>query len=650
MWKHSGAVGVLLYLYSSVAIADETEAENDSPPAPQIYDSDAFFLELAETSDEVIYVFNEREEKPFERDTELRITPETLKQRSIASVADALSILPDVRVRAAGRGGRQVDIRGARRGSVLILIDGVPISDPYFGNIDLASIPVTDVVQVRVSKVPASPIDGIGGPAGVVEIHTKDAVGDKSIYAQAQGKSVPEGLVSATARAPLSKNWAVRGSATARVGRQNFFLSQADSPQSLGEERNQYAGALRLEYRKGVRRFLAEAYAQTQSFIAPPSVDGESIRVIHGEQRARGALSLDDSVGRWKLQARGYFAGLRRDSSLFRDPELSDETVREKLGAIRLGAFFLANRDVFLEGGRQLKLIASTALNIEDAEQEEVRSNNETKLGGRASTLQGAIAAHFKTNRFGARGSFGVAVPVGIGADPWPEFKLAMDYRFTKMIEVKLAVGRKGRVPTLRERFGLSTSNRRLGPEQALYGELEADLRPVSWLRVRGVAFARETNGTIRVSPASGTLVNTGDLSVRGTELVADLGEVGSSLNAGASWTFTKATSDNLGADPLDFLPAHRVQAWLRARSQTGIGGVLRILWDDEQIDQAFTIPTRGAFDLSAYAPIGPYLFTTRFEGTLTQGNNWAFGENNLIRTGVFAPGLVMSFAAQASW
>ena len=67
---------------------------------------------------EAIEIFDERPDKPFDRDTEVRLTGEQLAARGAVDLATALALLPDVTVRDAGRGGFNVDIRGARKGAV----------------------------------------------------------------------------------------------------------------------------------------------------------------------------------------------------------------------------------------------------------------------------------------------------------------------------------------------------------------------------------------------------------------------------------------------------------------------------------------------------------------------------------------------------
>src|SRR5678809_1066585 len=60
---------------------------------------------------ETIEIYDERPGKPFDRDTEVRLTGEQRAARGAVELGTALALLPDVTVRDAGRGGFNVDIR-----------------------------------------------------------------------------------------------------------------------------------------------------------------------------------------------------------------------------------------------------------------------------------------------------------------------------------------------------------------------------------------------------------------------------------------------------------------------------------------------------------------------------------------------------------
>src|SRR5688572_26831078 len=87
------------------AHAQEREAPAADPTPPQGM-SDEDFARLAEG--EAIEIYDERPDKPFDRDTEVRLTGEELIARGAVDLATALELLPDVSVRDAGRGGFNV--------------------------------------------------------------------------------------------------------------------------------------------------------------------------------------------------------------------------------------------------------------------------------------------------------------------------------------------------------------------------------------------------------------------------------------------------------------------------------------------------------------------------------------------------------------
>src|SRR6478672_11622281 len=180
-------------------IAWGRNAQAEDAPAPALTDEELVQMSEAET----IEVFDERPDKPFDRDTEVKLTNEQMVRRGATDLATALALLPDVTVRDAGRGGFNVDIRGARKGAVSVLIDGVLVTDPYYGTFDVSTIPITDIVAIKVSTTPQSPIDGPGGPGGVIEVHTRDAIGPQLVIARATADSLPTFGISATARAAL---------------------------------------------------------------------------------------------------------------------------------------------------------------------------------------------------------------------------------------------------------------------------------------------------------------------------------------------------------------------------------------------------------------------------------------------------------------
>jgi len=293
------ALAVSLTAWGTRAHAQEPEAPADEPAQPAGL-SDEDMAKLAEG--EAIEIYDERPDKPFDRDTEVRLTGEELAARGAVDLATALALLPDVTVRDAGRGGFNIDIRGARKGAVSILIDGVLVSDPYYGTFDVSTIPITDIVQIRVATTPQSPIDGPGGPGGVIEVHTRDAIGRQVVIGRITADSLPSFGMTGTARVALIPHLALRLSASGLGGARDLDLPGDDT---IGEHRYATTGSGRLEYRKGDRRIAADGFIDNRHYISPPSdINRSSILMIDRDRRIllAGAAVLDRSGG---LRARG---------------------------------------------------------------------------------------------------------------------------------------------------------------------------------------------------------------------------------------------------------------------------------------------------------------------------------------------------------
>jgi outer membrane receptor protein involved in Fe transport len=629
----------LVALVLVVCVAGPASAQPEhapAPPAPQaLSPGDAVFLDPAITG-EAIVVWGERPDKPFDRDTELRLTGAELARRGASNLADALELLPDIVVREQGRGGRQVEIRGARKGSVKILVDGVSIGDPYYGNLDISSIPVTDIVQIRVSSSPASPIDGAGGPGGVIEVHTRDAVGPRLVAARVLGSSLPSAEASASGRAPVARNLALRASASGTLGLRDYAVMPDGAPGAIvPEDRRQAAGALRLEYRRPRRRAVADLSAQTGGFVVPPGEDGvQDILVIDDETQARAGLTVDDELGGWRLQGRGFGHLLARDSRSFSDLELEEEVSREDLEATRVGAGLLANRPL----GPRAHIIGSAAV---DSEQADVTGAGGEDTGGRATLIEAAAGAQLADGPWRVDGALGLAAPLGIDAGAWPEAKLTATWSPAAALALRLVGGRKGRLPTLRERFRPDIGSESLGPEQVWFGESEVSVRPSRWLELRLASYLRRSNGLIRLGTETRELVNLGAFDTRGIDSAVEIAR-GRRLGGGASYSFTDAVSEETGSDALDFLPRHRATAWIEGRLGRA-GAQVRLRRQSEQLDRQNTLPGRTLLDVSAWAALpADLLASVRIDN--------AGGVDYEERAGVPSPGRVLVLVVQGEW
>lgn len=625
--------------------------------------TDDELLKLA--GQEVVEVFAERADKPFDRDTEVRLTGEQLAARGVTDLGQALSLLTDVSVRDVGRGGFNIDVRGARKGAVSIFIDGVLVSDPYYGTFDVSSIPITDIVQIRVATTPQSPIDGPGGPGGVVEVHTRDAIGSQVVVARVTGDSLPSFGMSGTARVALTAHTALRIAAAGLMGARDL-----EAPMTgvvFDEGRRSATGSTRLEYRKGARRVAVDGFLDDRHYVAPPGDTG-TILLIDRETSMRGAVKLDDKLGKVQVQAQSFVHSLDRRSRFFLDPAFSDELNFEELSATRVGGAALATAPF----AKDFRWAASVAFSREDAR---VVTRNDQVSQGDVSITELAVDGQYERKRLRVDLAGGVAIPVGVGADPWPEAKAVAKYKPISDLELTATAGYKGRVPSLRERFDAATGNPNLPPELAKHAEVRAiweGLRtaalagpgeePRPRIRVEAAPYARETTGTSRVCATPeqcpdgtvGKLAALDDARFYGVDLQGRV-KVVPQVEVGGSYNYIKAcelhsangcgTSVAMmgGADPLDRLPRHRADAWVQVAPHRMISALVRARYQGKAIDKTMPTDAYTLVEANLTAQLSrEYLAVLRIDDALDVRPE--------TRTGVRAAGRVITVVFQGTW
>jgi outer membrane receptor protein involved in Fe transport len=622
-------------LWGSAARADAPP-----PPAEAQAPGDAALLQLAAGEGESIEIYDERPDKPFDRDTEIRMTGAELAARGATDLATALALIPDIDVRDAGRGGFNVDIRGARKGAVGVLIDGVLVTDPYYGTFDVSTIPITDIVQIRVSTTPQSPIDGPGGPGGVIEVHTRDAIGPQLVIGRVTGDSLPSAGATGTARAALARNLALRLSASGLGGARDLGLP---NDASIGEHRYAVTGAGRLEYRDGDRRVAVDGFLDDRHYLSPPSDTTRStIILIDRETTARASIKADDKIGSLQLQAEAWTHYLERRSRFYVDPTLVSTAAIENLVALRSGATALATMP-FL---RDFRWAVSAAVDFEKAAVSDIMNNT---VRGETTIFEPAADLQYGHGRLRADVSTGLALPFGIDAKLWPEAKAAVKYRALDDLELTATGAYKGRVPSLRERFDPVTGNPDLGPERIAHAELRAVEHIADRVHLELAPYYKHSTGTITTSSdpmAMGQLVNIGAVDFWGADAQGRV-TVLPMVELGGSYEYVVARSTDAGGathdDPLPRLPHNRWDGWIQGRIEPRLTAIARIKYFGRAIDQGTLVSGYATVDATVSAQVTPeYLAVVKVDDV--------FDRRPETRAGYHTAGRVVSVVIQGAW
>lgn len=139
------------------------------------------------------------------------ISKQEIESAPVSDLAELLSFVQSVDIRQRGGFGIQADvsIRGGSFDQVLVLINGIPISDPQTGHFNL-NLPVdlSDIQKVEIIKGPAARIFGPNAFSGAINIITK-AQDENSLAVRLNGGQKALYHFGATANVNVN-NWQTR--------------------------------------------------------------------------------------------------------------------------------------------------------------------------------------------------------------------------------------------------------------------------------------------------------------------------------------------------------------------------------------------------------------------------------------------------------
>ena len=95
------------------------------------------------------------------------LTEQDLRQRQVRDIADALRDVPGVAVSSVA-GQTQIRLRGSEANHVLVLVDGIEVSDPFAGEFDTGTLQAEIASRVEIIRGPQSALYGTDSIGGVI--------------------------------------------------------------------------------------------------------------------------------------------------------------------------------------------------------------------------------------------------------------------------------------------------------------------------------------------------------------------------------------------------------------------------------------------------------------------------------------------------
>ncbi|MGA2361915.1 MAG: TonB-dependent receptor [Candidatus Aminicenantales bacterium] len=106
----------------------------------------------------------------------------TIQQLRPLDLSEVLNYAPGATVTLGGKGEYTLKLRGIDSGRIALLVDGVPIVEPYFGTFDLKTVSTGGVQSMQITKGPSSVLYGPNTLGGIVNVITRRPTSDPRVY------------------------------------------------------------------------------------------------------------------------------------------------------------------------------------------------------------------------------------------------------------------------------------------------------------------------------------------------------------------------------------------------------------------------------------------------------------------------------------
>ncbi len=392
------------------------------------------------------------------------------------TLSDVLAYALGVDVQARSPAQADLAIRGASFEQVLVMVDGVRVSDAQTGHFDLdLPVPLSEIERIEILRGPATALYGADAVGGVVHVVTRRD--GPRVAATAEGGSF------ATAGATFGTTLG-HERFSARVGGE---LRRSDGHRT-GTDYEVAQARAALDLRTAGRTLRADvAFAArdfgARAFYTPPAA---SFDEYEETRTATAAIA-------WLAPA---------DADLALEPRLHARRHEDDFVLRRDDPAFYRNRHTGTQLGGELVARWAAAPTLRAALGGEAYADRieSTSLGHRREE-RGALFGEVVAGRVD-----GAVLNLGLRADWHAAFggflapSLAGAARLGDALRLRASAGRAFRAPTWTERYyrdPANVGNADLEPERAREAELGADLEAAAGMRIQATAFIREAEGLI---------------------------------------------------------------------------------------------------------------------------------------------------------
>lgn len=446
-----------------------------------------------------------------------------IEARQAVDLPELLGTVPGLAVVQTGPPGQQTSVftRGAESEQTLLLWNGIPLNDPFFGGANWHFVPLDGVERVEVARGPFSALYGSQALGGVVQVVTGAEPGGR-LRLEAGEEGYRRGGVAASHAAGRARFDLV---GSLRRGGGPLPNDEFDGEDLMARARWTVVPGLTL----GLLARMNDAdtgIPLSEGRVTPK-------RTIRWEEREL-ALPVTFARGRWEVE--GLLSQARFDSA-FRDPD-------EPFGFIASDTAGEAERGRAVATLRPVDGVWIAA----GAEVERSTVDNRSVFG---TSLDGARQETWAVFAQASRQLGRVTVDLGARRDDNDVYGGETSFRGGALVEVtpglrlRASYGESFRAPSLGELFFLGTGNPELRPERGESAEAGVELRRGA-VRAALTGFTTRQRDLIDLDFVAFRNVNIGRARSQGVEAELGWEHGGTALGAAATWLEAEDRSTGL--------------------------------------------------------------------------------------------------------
>jgi iron complex outermembrane receptor protein len=527
------------------------------------------------------------------------------------SLAEAIRHAPAVNVRLGAKNEYTLTLRGLDSRRIILLVDGIPVYEPYYGSFDLKTVSAGGIDFIQISKGPSSVLYGPNSLGGVVNVVTRRP-GEKPEL------SFDLSLGDLSTRS-LGMNGGVRAGRFGIFG--SLLYQDSDGFQhpdgdgnSVRRDNSDYQ-RLNVNAKAFFRpsrhsEWMVNAGIYRSEYGMPFEINASRPRYWRFKNWDRATVNAGgySPLGKSSLlRVRAYYVQYDNTLDWFNDRDMTDLDSSSTFDNSVLGLF--AMTDHLLGSGHTLKLSASakydTVRTQDDVGEPWEESNQGTfslaaedhiHLSGGWKLIAGASLDFL--DKFVGEGTMRLNPLIGVTFAP------------TDRLSLYVSLAQKSKFPSMRSLYSSTSGNPDLLSESGRMAELGFTFNK-GWMVTGALFFTtfRDMIDSIRLPDGTRQYINVEEAHIHGFEFQAQKSLEW--LDVTLNYTFLHHRN-RTEARPLDAMPAHSLNFHLQAhpfrRLNLSLSGLFasESSWYDSSAEDTLDIPSYFVLDTVIAYRVGP--------------------------------------------